>query len=215
MRTKTLLLTAALGLAAAATTVAQVYSVNAVGYVNVTFVKGWNLFANPLQNQTDNSIKGLFGDMPALTTIYKWTGTKWDVTVYYGDGEWDPPTLSAVPGEGIWVFIPADGPATVKKTFVGEVLQGDASNMQVKAGFQLLGSKVPQAGKLVTDLKFPADTLDTIYQWDPAAQKYKTAAVHYGDNEWEPAEPVIGVAEGFWSLKEKAANWVRNFSVNP
>lgn len=214
MRTKTLLLTAALGVAAAATTMAQVYSVNAVGYVNVDLAKGWNLKNNPLLNQTDNSVKTLLGDMPMLTTVYKWTGTKWDVSVYYGDGEWDP-NINLLPGEGFWVFLPADGPDKVTVTFVGEVLQGEASNMSVGAGFQLVGSKVPQAGKLMKDLKFPAEVLDTVYQWDAGLQKYKIPAVYYGDGEWDPADPDVAVAEGFWSLKETAQNWVRNFSVNP
>ena len=40
MRTKTLLLTAVLGLASAATSMAQVYSANVVGYVNEPYPTG-------------------------------------------------------------------------------------------------------------------------------------------------------------------------------
>ena len=47
MRTKALLLTAALGLASVATSMAQaVYSVNVVGYINLTMKPGFNLVAN-------------------------------------------------------------------------------------------------------------------------------------------------------------------------
>src|SRR3954468_1352288 len=48
MRTKTLLLTAALAAAGAASAMAQnVYSVNAVGYVNKSVVHGYSIVANP------------------------------------------------------------------------------------------------------------------------------------------------------------------------
>ena len=47
MRTKTLLLTAVLGIASAASSMAQaVYSVNVVGYVNLTLKRGFNAVAN-------------------------------------------------------------------------------------------------------------------------------------------------------------------------
>ena len=51
MRTKTILLTAAVLAAGLGASVAQsVFSVNAVGYVNVTIRPGYNLIANPLNN---------------------------------------------------------------------------------------------------------------------------------------------------------------------
>lgn len=214
MRTKTLLLTAALGVAAAATTMAQVYSVNAVGYVNVTLVKGWNMIANPLQNQTDNSVPGLFGDMPLGTTVYKWNGTGFDSATSLGGGDWiyGGPEFTVVPGDGIFVFVPADAETAPTVTFVGEVPQGDASNMNVKAGFQLIASKVPQAGKVTTDLKFPGDIGDTVYKWNGSGYDSYTCL---GGTDWLPEEPSVAVAQSFWSYKAAAVNWTRNFSVNP
>src|SRR5437763_15367210 len=56
MRTKTLLLTAAVLAAGLGASVAQtVFSVNAVGYVNVTIKPGYNLICNPL-NGSNNVI---------------------------------------------------------------------------------------------------------------------------------------------------------------
>ena len=48
MRTKTLLLTAALSAAGIATSMAQVYSANAVGYVNKLIPTGFSMIANPV-----------------------------------------------------------------------------------------------------------------------------------------------------------------------
>jgi hypothetical protein len=62
MRTKTLLLTAALGALSSASLMAQVYSLNAVGYINVSCIGGtsggYTLIANQL-NTTNNFISPL------------------------------------------------------------------------------------------------------------------------------------------------------------
>ena len=75
MRTKTLLLTAVLSAAGLASSLAQgaVYSVNAVGYVNLTVPAGLSLIANPL-DATDNTIANVL-KVPAGTQIYKFNGT--------------------------------------------------------------------------------------------------------------------------------------------
>src|SRR5690349_6980992 len=55
MRTKALLLTAALAAAGVSTSVAQVYSVNAVGYVNVAAPAGYSMISNPLNAVAGNN----------------------------------------------------------------------------------------------------------------------------------------------------------------
>ena len=72
MRTKTLILTAALAAAGIATSKAQtVFSVNAVGFVNVPLTPGYNLFCNPL-NATNNSIQSLITALPNGTLLLTW-----------------------------------------------------------------------------------------------------------------------------------------------
>src|SRR6185295_14677723 len=126
MRTKTLLLTAALCAAGIATSKAQVYSVNAVGYVNTSLLKGYNLIANPLDNKaTDgNKIKNLFASLPGGSQIFKFNGTKFDlaeVDLLSGEITGDAKDFTVVPGEGVFVFLPPDAPANSTITFVGEV----------------------------------------------------------------------------------------------
>src|SRR5688500_4600203 len=80
MRTKTLLLTAALSAAGIATSMAQVYSVNAVGYVNTQLVPGFSLVSNPLNNTTGNTIQNLFGNgiqgaIPNLLSVFHYNPT--------------------------------------------------------------------------------------------------------------------------------------------
>jgi hypothetical protein len=85
--------------------------------------------------------------------------------------------------------------------------------MQVGAGYQLVGSKTPQAGSLTGPLKFPVVDGDQVYLWK--GNKY---AIYTADSLNEPAPwgaeiPTVDIAEGFFSRKAAAANWVQNFTV--
>jgi hypothetical protein len=216
MRTKTLLLTAALSAAGIATSMAQVYSVNAVGYVNTTLKAGFNLISNPL-DAADDSIKTLFAGVPNNTRVYKFNGTGYDFTTYSTVlGAWNPPAvadMTVTPGEGVFVRLPAGTPDHTV-TFVGEVPQGAASNTQVPAGFSIRSSAVPQAGLVSTDLQFPAGNNDRIYKWNNATSQYTFATFSGVLNAWNPAEPTVGVGEAVFVRKTAAAPWTRNFSVN-
>src|SRR6266540_2582284 len=72
MRTKALFLTVALSAAGIATSMAQVYSVNAVGYVNQTVPHGYSMVANPFVTPT-NTLNALLppASMPPLLTLFK------------------------------------------------------------------------------------------------------------------------------------------------
>ena len=144
MRTKTLLLTAALGIASAATSMAQtaVYSVNAVGYVNKPLPVGFSIVANPL-NASPNTVATVFagGAIPGMA-VYKFETVGGYLVNGYnlppggGAAEWDDPTQPFAPGEGAFVSNPGPGPVTI--TFVGEVPQGTLTT-PVHAGFTLVG----------------------------------------------------------------------------
>jgi hypothetical protein len=97
-------------------------------------------------------------------------------------------------------------------TFVGEVPTGSLSN-PIPAGFSIRSSQVPQAGRLVADLGFPAAEGDTVYQFNNAANSYNSSTFDLG--EWVPAgEPNIKVGESFFVRKAAPATWTRTFNVN-
>src|SRR5688572_23815862 len=126
MRTKTLLLTAAVLTAGLAASVAQsVYSVNAVGYVNKSLVAGYTLISNPL-NGTNNLLSTILPVVADGTFILKWNAasqTFSDPSQYYDGLGWLPDaTLN--PGEGAFI----NAPAATTVTFVGEVPQGNLTN---------------------------------------------------------------------------------------
>lgn len=108
MRTKTLLLTAVLGVASivAALAADPVYSVNAVGYVNVVLKPGFTIVANPL-NAGDNHLSKIFpANMPSGTTIYRQVDNKFVMSAFIPDDfgvlNWDIVPTPAV-GEGFWI----------------------------------------------------------------------------------------------------------------
>jgi hypothetical protein len=213
MRTKTLLLTAALGLAGAATTMAQVYSVNAVGYVNVTMKGGFNMVANPLDaGAGNNTVSKLFpANSPAGLTVYKFGATGFDINTYDPDlGGWTDPNATLTPGEGAFVLVPGTGTFTV--TFVGEVMQGHLVT-DLPQGFSIRSSKVPQSGPLAGTLGFPIAAGDTIYRYD-ASSGYSIYAFDPDLGGWAPEEPSPAVGEAFWVAALNAKQWVRDFNVN-
>jgi len=220
MRTKTLLLTAALAAAGIATSKAQVFSVNAVGYVNTSLVPGFNLISNPLDNKNGNVIQDLFKNItptiPNALTIYKFVNgaykfAKYDDLAQSFSGGAETLSVDPLKGEGVFVNVP--GSATLQATFVGEVPQGNLSVPLVK-GFQIISSPVPQAGDATAlGLKAVAQQGDTLYKWDPAAKKYIVSK--FDDLVGDFGTPVtIGVGEAFFYNSAAAKNWTRTFSVN-
>ena len=238
MRTKTLLLTAALSAAGVATSMAQaVYSVNAVGYVNTTLQPGFNLISNPL-TAANNSVASLFADVKIDgAQIFKFDNTTKSYAAgtftydelagaWLGAGGADPTKVNVLPGEGVFVRVPS----AVTVTFIGDVSQGTGANAlktDIKAGLNVLSSQVPQAGAADADLKLPAPTDgDQLYRYDSAAQTYNVATYDELSTAWLVAgsnanlgladpKMKLGVGDAFFYSNVGAAKtWTREFSVN-
>jgi hypothetical protein len=231
MRIKALVLTAALAVAGAATTEAQVYSQNAVGYVNVTFPAGLTIVANPL-NGTNNEMNTviLLPDAMVGASLYRYDPGTGGFAIYTYAGTaagWfgapgDPTTLD--PGEGVFVQSFVSAPFT----FVGEVMQGALANPLVGAGqLQLVSSQVPQSLALGSSgaagtLEFAGQDADNVYTWDDGTQNYLGPWTYFAGTWFGPGMPaggpgpVIPVGTGFWLQRTMGAanSWDRNFSVN-
>src|SRR5258706_1505975 len=123
MRTKTLLITAALGAAGIASSMAQqaVYSLNIVGYVNLPVNAGLSMVANQLDATPDNGVQGLFGTPPGSLTVNKFnpaTGT-YQQAIFDPDSGWaDPTAMKLNPGDG--AFLDNPNP-TFTTTLVGQL----------------------------------------------------------------------------------------------
>jgi len=207
MRTKTLVLSSLLGLAALPV-VAQtnVYSVNAVGYVQKAFpAQQYVLFANPL-NATNNTLGALFPTAPRFSQVFKWTGATF-TSASKSSTAWNVPDMTFNPGEGGFFIAASD----YTNTFVGEVLQGNLTN-SFPAGYSIRGSLVPQTGT-ADDLGLTTALVrfDQLFKWNGAGYDAysKTSTGWSGGNI-----PTINVAEAVFLNTARGGNWVRTFSVN-
>jgi hypothetical protein len=181
-----------------------VYSVNAVGYVKVGPIasQGFFLAANPL-NLPTNSLAAVLPDVPNNTVVFKLVGGTFSAFTKRATGWSAETTLN--PGEGFFIQNKSADPLTI--TFVGEVLQGTQTSTY-PAGFSILGSKVPQEGKLETDLGFTAQTNDQVFQLVNGTYTATTKRA----TGW--TEPVIPVGNGFFFKAVAAGTWSRTFNVN-
>jgi uncharacterized protein YkuJ len=209
MRTKALILTAAVGAMSIASSMAQVYSVNAVGYVNIAAPSGFSMIAHQFVVPSRTLASLLPNPLPA-TQIYKLTPTGYQISTFDDiDLVWTPdPNATIDLGGG--AFINSPGPQTL--TFVGEVPQGSLVT-PTPAGFSIRSSQVPQAGT-VTALGLIGQPADQIYKLGPTG--YEIFTFDDIDLVWSPTEPSVAVGESFFLNKAPggSATWTRTFSVN-
>lgn len=227
MRTKTLLLTAALCAAGIITSIAadSVYSVNVVGYVTKAMNGGFNLVCNPLDgtNMTGEAIQS---QLPDSVVVYK---LKADASGYlfytwYLNDPNDPsqgglwvPTVPTLPlGVAFYVFNPG---SAFNLTWVGEVKQGLWANT-VPAGFSFQASQVPQSNDVQTLGLGPKDT-DVVYKLKPDGSGFNFFTWYLNDPNdpsqggvWVPNTPGIDVGEGFIYYSVGGATFTRDFKVN-
>jgi len=227
MRTKTLLLTAALAAAGALSSMAQsnVYSLNVVGYVNLSLTNGFQMIANQLDfdgTGTNNTLATVFGtNLPSLSKVYAYnagTATFSAATYSAASATWIGNTAAAdsslQPGGGVFLSIPASATAPVTVTTVGTVLQGTLSTPYI-AGLNIISSKVPIAGGAgALGLTNSASTLDAVYQFVPAIQTYGPKHTYVATTgTWIGGEPQIAVGESFWYDAHNAGSWTVTFTV--
>jgi hypothetical protein len=206
MRTKTLLLAASLGVAGVGTAAAQdpVFSVNAVGYVNKTLTSGFNLISNPLNNG-DNTLATVLTGLNPGTLVHLWNGSGFDVTTALPGNTFLPLNPAVNPGGGF--FVEHSG-ADLTVTFVGEVPQGNLSNL-IPAGLSIQSSQVPQAGDLFADLGLALNVGDLVQTHDGSSFSPST----FLPTGFTP--PVnVEVGQAFFVQAASAVNWTRDFSVN-
>lgn len=210
MRTKVLLGAAVLA-AGLASSVAQVYSLNVVGYYNVTVPanNGYFMIANQLKAGT-NTLQGLLPVVPAGCQFFKYSGGYAAATWDDLSGAWDTDFPIPVGEGGMFKNITAS-PLTL--TFVGEVEQGSLTNT-VPIGNSIRASMVPQEGKLLTDLGLAGEPNDQVYVYNGG---YAASSWDDLSNDWDvPGGPTIKVGQGFFYKKAAGGTkttWVRNFTV--
>jgi len=208
-----MILGAALLAAGVASSMAQsnVYSVNVVGYINLSLTNGFNLVANQLDADgtgTNNTIQGVFSNtLPTGSIVYKFVAGAF-VPYTYGRAGWSG-NASLNPGEGAFVSVPS--PVTV--TTVGTVLQGTTTN-GLSGAFTLVSAVAPLSGTVDSTgnggLNYLPTTSDVLYTWDPVGQQF--VPFTHGRAGWAPSDPSLAVGQGFF-INSANTSWVNTFTV--
>ena len=194
----------------------KVVSQNAPGYADVYLAPGVSMLTVPFL-RGDNSIADLIPFAPEGSVVYHYDAATGAYTVnMYFWGEWDEPETVIMPGTA--VFFRNDSGSNLLLSLRGNVPQGELTT-PLGARWELVGSPIPQAGRADTDLGLPVADGDTLLRMPPGETRYQMHRF-VGDQWLESAEnelhgvPELGVGEGFWLLKAKPANWIREFSVD-
>jgi hypothetical protein len=230
MRTKTLALSALLGMIGSASLVAQtnVYSVNAVGYINVSISTGFNIITCPLQcfNSTgaaDNSVSNILnnygGTLTGSTVEFYIPGSGYSIDSAVNPAQKHPVepiqgwanlgTNQMNPGVGLWF----QSPSNYTLTFVGQVPQGSLTNM-LQSSLNLVGSAVPVSGDIITNSISALTNYnigDAFEMYDPVdgysggiGGIYNVASSKHIPgtgymNDFSPGDPITYyVSQGFW-----------------
>jgi hypothetical protein len=205
---------------------AQVYSVNGVGYTTLDLPQGFSMIANQLNNG-DNNLNTVIPTAPIGSTIGKWDNASQSFLpddTYFGpayggwvDAGFAPTATTLSPGEG--AFINMAGPGSI--TLVGEIPQGDLT-VPIGPFFNIISQPTPQAaGVAATGL--PASVGDVISFWDNTTQSFEGDLTYFGpayggwvDTAFTPVDPTPAVGESFYynSAAPSSVDWNRTFSIN-
>jgi hypothetical protein len=237
MRTK-LLAAAAILAAGFATVQAQnVYSLNVVGYVNLTVKPGYNLLTAQLNTPSATAaINTVLTNVVGLddgSTLFGWNAALQTFTEpanYVGtppDGPaWYNADYTALAGDnvprGTAFFINNIGATDATITLVGEVPQG-ANSISVPNNYGFLGDFVPVSQEIATN-GFPIVDGNTVSTWNPLTQGYTEPLNGIGTPPDGPAwynadftaqvpfAPAVG--QGFLHNSiNGSATWNRSFTV--
>jgi len=211
MKTKVLLIGAALGLAVATASADAVYSSNVVGYVNVDLVAGWNMIANPLDTG-NNTLSNVIPTAPYNTAVVKFVDGAYTSPAIFDEDEEDwyftGEEFDVNPGEGIFV----NAPEAFTVTFVGEVKAGTHS-VPLPAGWSMVASPTPVAGDL------NEIGLTSAVEFNDAAIPYvngvgfgPTALYDEDEEDWMNNFNVA-VGQAFFLKKANASTWTRTFEI--
>jgi len=237
-----MLLTSLLGALSGVAVYAQtnVYSLNAVGYINVQIPPGWSILTCPLISSPDNTLGTLlpntneeFGRPGFHTQVFAMVNGSYvspesavAPSVSPDGSGWSlgGTAISINPGSGVFIYNPFTSNLPV--TWVGTVPSGSLTNA-LTPGFNLVGSILPTYGDLVTNslttLTNPTSH-DVIYTYDAIAQSFSYYEYFPAFHGWgfdgstsNLQDPTTtNIVQGFFYYNASTTttnNWVENYSI--
>jgi len=239
MRTKTAVLTAAALAAGALSSMAQnVYSLNVVGYINLSMAPGYNLIANQLVG-ADTTLNTVFGagytsdGYQVITWNAASQGFNQPDTFYtaatagtagWYDSSFATSTTTVGPGKGVFFYNPTSSSTPV--TLVGQVTQG-TNSITLGTGYSFASIVPPISVDLGTNgpLQLPTGSGDGNQFFTFGGGSYSQPYTYYTaatagtagwyDSSFAAASVTPAVGQGFVYLNTGSSSltWVNAFSV--
>lgn len=179
---------------------AQTYSVNVLGYTDVTFAAGSNLVANPIF-AADNSVSNLFRGLPDGSRFQPWNpsaGIFSPSNHFSSAAGWTAPaaTFTAPQGGFLWL------PSATTVSFVGQPWSEVPGPLCVTypAGDVVSGWLPATICGLCSDLDGcpPFADYTTVLTWNPLTQSYNEAFLYLDGLGWFPSAPSLAAHEAAW-----------------
>src|ERR1035437_438308 len=221
MRTKTLLIAAAALAVGVASSMAQTYSQNIVGYVNTPILAGYNLLVAPVSPNSTNNAEAVLPSLESGDVLLVWNGSGYTADLFISAGSWlDGVTYASIPqpvllpGQG---FFYQNNNALKTNTFVGTVQL--SNTVALATGYSLVGSTAPIAGSIEsTNFNIPFASGDVVLVWTGGgyAQDYYSGPGDWLDGVTYSSIPVptLSLSQGFFYQNNNApVNWVEHVIV--
>lgn len=221
MRTKTLLIAAAALAVGVASSMAQTYSQNIVGYVNTPILPGYNLLVSPVSPNTTNNAEAVLPSLTSGDQLLVWNGVGYNVDLFIGPGDWydgvsSSPISEPVLLPGMGFFYQNTG-SLKTNTFVGTVTS--SNTVALAGGYSLVGSTAPIGGSIEsTNFNIPFISGDQVLVWNGVGYNVD---LFIGPSEWYDgvssspiAVPTLSLSQGFFYQNTGGAkNWIENVIV--
>ncbi len=194
-----------------------VTSVNAVGMVKVTFLRGELKIAQiPFLAQNGNAINvsELFGSsLPNGTKIYVWDNVSQGYIIeQLSRGAWSPGTTEVDRTKAMFVSIPSNAAnASYDIVFVGEVPDANSApntSISLPAGLTLTAFPYPTAVS-ISDAQIPAQNGDKVYFWQNG-----WVIEQYSRGAWSPGTSTFEPGVGFYYSSTALKNWLTDKPYN-
>ena len=212
------------------TSQAQVYSLNVVGYINITLKPGYNLIANQLVNGSNGLAQVFPSNVPDGALLYKWSFATQGFSQAdsylpndfggWVNGAFQPSTTTVSPGEGFFLLNPTGSDVVI--TLTGQVTTGNNLSTTISGpGYGFYSSIVPDGSSFSAN-GFPATGAgqDNMTYYTFANGGYQSALTYlfsdfggWVDSGFGSSVPAPAVGSGFL-INNPAGNltWTRNFN---
>jgi hypothetical protein len=170
-------------------------------FINLEAPPGLSLIGTPFTTG-NNLLSDLFPSVPFGTTVYTWQTNHFQTNLFTQLG-WEPPDAKLLPGQAAFFNnILSDG---MPITLHGQLQSGASLTNFIPAGFSALVPLLPSTGGVSTNLKLPVSPFDNVYLWKT---NHFVVFTFLPNGKWNPQEPQVAVAEGFFVNKAAPTNWV-------